>query len=154
MANVSSKLIEVCVFAIVHDQPSYLLLRRSKDEKVYPNLWQMVSGSIEGAETAAEAARRELLEETGFQPTAFWVAPHVSSFYDPKSDSVNLCPLFAAQVDPGEIPRLSEEHCEYQWYTYIEAHKLLVWPGQKEGLRIVHEQIISGAEAAQRTRIR
>ena len=154
MPLIAGKIIEVCVFKFEKDRAWYLLLHRSKDEKIYPNLWQFVSGSIEGDEKAVDAAYRELLEETGMNPKAFWVVPFVNSFYDPEWDSINLSPMFAAQVEIGDAPKLSHEHFEFEWFSYADAARKLVWPGQREGLRIVHEYIVGGQSAVKLTRIR
>jgi dATP pyrophosphohydrolase len=145
MAIVSSTMVEVCIFAVEGNSPRYLLLRRSKEESVYPDLWQFVTGSIEKAEKASDAALRELAEETGLQPNAVWVVPYVSTFYDPGWDSLNLMPVFAAEVGPREEPLLSEEHTAWGWYSFEEALAMLVWPGQKEALRIVHNFIANGS---------
>ena len=154
MALIACKIVEVCVFKFENDRPLYLLLHRSKDEKIYPDIWQLISGSIEGTEKAYEAAMRELTEETGMKPKAFWVVPFVNSFYDHDYDAVNLSPLFAAQVEPGDEPKLSSEHYESGWFLYADAVRQLVWPGQREGLRIVDEYVIKGEEAGKLTRIR
>jgi hypothetical protein len=94
-----------------------------------------------------------LSEETGLAPAALWIVPIVLSFYDQGRDTVNLSPLFAAEVSPAAHPRLSAEHTEFGWYAFEPAMKKLVWPGQREGLRIVHEYIVSGQEASLLTRI-
>ena len=39
--------------------------------------------------------------------------------------------------------QLSEEHSEYKWASFEEALNLLTWKGQKEGLRTVHDEVIS-----------
>jgi len=153
MSTLASRIVEVCIFKFENDRAWFLLLHRSKEEKIYPDLWQFVSGSIEGEERAADAARRELEEETGLKPKAFWTVPLVTSFYDPGWDAVNLSPLFAAQVDIGDQPRLSAEHREFGWFSYEDAIRKLVWPGQREGMRIVREYIIRGEEAGRLTRL-
>ena len=147
MPIIACKIIEVCIFKFERDQPWYLLLHRSKDEKIYPGIWQFVSGSIEGNESAVDAALRELSEETGISPKAFWVVPHVNMFYDPGYDAVNLSPLFAAQVEGGAEPILSAEHRTHEWMCYDEARRLLVWPGQRAGLDVVQTFILGGEEA-------
>ncbi len=128
MPAVSSTIIEVCIFSVEKGDVRYLLLHRSSEEKVYPGIWQFISGSIEKGETAVDAAYRELKEETGITPEAFWVVPRVLSFYDPGWDSLNLVPFFAARVAPGSVPVLSDEHTQYGWYSYEEAQSRLVWP--------------------------
>jgi dATP pyrophosphohydrolase len=153
MPLLASSIVEVCVFKFEHDRPWYLLLKRSKDEKIYPGIWQFISGSIEEKEKAFEAALRELKEETGIIPERFWVVPHVSVFYDPSWDSTNLSPMFAAQVKPGVNPTLSAEHTDFGWFLFEEAHQKLVWHSQKEGLTVVHDYLVSGKEASRLTRI-
>ncbi len=147
MALIYSKMVEVCIFTRKKGIPTYLLLHRSKEEKVYPNLWQYVTGSIEGSEKAFETARREVLEETGLKPIALRAVPHISSFYDPGWDTVNLLPLFAAEVEKKEDPVLSSEHYEFGWFSYKKAQHMLVWPSHREGLRVVHEYIARGESA-------
>jgi dATP pyrophosphohydrolase len=108
---------------------------------------------VEKDEKAPEAALRELAEETGLLPRAFWVAPFVTSFYDAGWDAVNLCPVFAVQVEPGDTPRLSREHSEAGWFSLEEAVEKLPWPAQQEALRVVHQHIARGGRASGLTRI-
>lgn len=153
MPSIESRIIEVCVFKFEKDQARYLLLHRSKEEKRYPNIWQLISGTIEGTEKATDAALRELTEETKLRPTAVWNVPFANSFYDHVHDILNVSPFFAAQVEIANEPKLSPEHDVFGWFAYEDAVRKLVWPGQRLGLRVVHEYIVGGQEAAQLTRI-
>jgi len=153
MAIISATMVEVCIFSRKRTGARYLLLRRSRDEKVYPNLWQFVTGSIEKGETAWAAAGREMMEETGMKPKVLWVAPYVNSFYDPGWDSVNLMPLFAAEVEEARNPILSPEHQSFAWLSYEKSMSRLVWPGQKRGLEIIHEFIATGKNSEHIKRI-
>lgn len=153
MPHIVSSIVEVCIFKFEDDRPQYLLLQRTMRETVYPGTWQFVTGSIEAGERAHESGLRELLEETGLKPSAFWVVPYISSFYEHRSDRVHLCPMFAAQVRVGDQPVLSSEHDAHQWCDYAGALARLVWPGQRESLRIVHEYIVRGEKAAEVTRV-
>ncbi|MBI5475805.1 MAG: NUDIX pyrophosphatase [Ignavibacteriales bacterium] len=147
MSIISSSIVELCVFKIENNKAYFLLLHRTKEEKVYPDLWQFVTGSIEKNEKAADAALRELKEETGLLAKSFWVVPYVLSFYNAEWDSVNLCPFFAAEVDQSAAITLSDEHDDYVWFEYDAAIDQLVWPSWKEGLRIVHEFIINQSKS-------
>jgi 8-oxo-dGTP pyrophosphatase MutT (NUDIX family) len=153
MPMIESRIVEVCIFTFGDQGPEYLLLRRSPAEELFPGIWQFVSGSVEEGETAVGAARRELAEETSLPFLEFWVLPHVNAFYDPSRDSVNLTPVFAARVAPGSEPKLSPEHLEYLWCDLTTATGKLLWPGQREALRILHEYIVRGSEAAGRSRL-
>ena len=153
MAIISATMVEVCIFSRKRTRVRYLLLRRSWDEKIYPNLWQFVTGSIEKGETAWAAAGREMMEETGMKPNVLWVVPYVNPFYDPAWDSVNLMPLFAAEVGEDRDPILSPEHESFAWLSYEKAMSRLVWPGQKRGLEIIHDFIAKGKNSEHIKRI-
>ncbi len=148
MASVVGSLIEVCVFRFRGSSPEFLLLRRAVDEPVHPGIWQIITGTVHEGETALAAARRELQEETGLTPLHFWVVPHVTSFYDHRSDVVMMIPFFAAQTESALEPTLSGEHDHYTWLPFDEALRLLVWPGQRQGIEVVMQYIAGGEQAA------
>ncbi|HTX17513.1 MAG TPA: NUDIX pyrophosphatase [Bacteroidota bacterium] len=142
MPSLECTIIEVCVFRYSGDEPEYLLLRRSISDRIYPDTWQIVSGSIEGGETALAASLRELKEETGFTPERYWVVPHMNTFMNARRDVVHISAVFAAQVPSGSTPVLSQEHYEYEWCSPRRAVELLVWPGQVQALSVVREYIV------------
>ncbi len=150
---VECTIVETVVFKRSEREPVYLILRRSDSESLYPGMWQIVTGRIERGETATAASLRELQEETALRVQRFWTVPIVGSFYDPRNDSIQLCPLFAAETDPDAEPRLSEEHKEYVWAPLERARELLVWPGHHQAVDTVHQYITAGQEAARLTEI-
>lgn len=153
MPNIVCTIVEVCVFRLKNGQPHYLMLKRSNSEKVYPNAWQVVTGSIENNETALQASLRELKEETGFTPEHYWIVPHVNTFYSERSDTIHHTVIFAARVPNGVEPDLSEEHDEFAWCDLGESKKKLIWPGQVRALEVVHEYIVNGKESEMVSRI-
>ena len=153
MATVECNIVEVCIFRFTDAEPEYLLLRRSKTDKIYPDTWQMVSGSIETNETLMKASLRELKEETGLTPERYWVVPHMNTFLNPRRDVVHISGVFAAQVPPGSMPQLSKEHYQFEWCTLERARGFLVWPGQITALSIVHDYIVRGKLAASLTEV-
>ncbi len=144
MADVSSRVVEVCIFKLVRKEPRYLLLHRSENDSLYPGIWQIVTGMLEGNEHAVAAALREVREETGLKPQRFWVVPHIDQFYSAPNDTMNLSPLFALQVNGTDEPRLSMEHQASEWLPYEQAESRLVWPGQKLGLKLLHDYVVGG----------
>ncbi len=136
--HVVSYLIEAHIFRFVNNELEFLLLKRSSEEK-YPNIWQMVTGSIDPNEKAFETALREIKEETGLTPTKFWVAPQVNSFYSAERDEVCMVPVFAALVETEAEVIISSEHSEYKWLNKDEAKKLLAWKGQRTAVDTIHE---------------
>lgn len=141
MANIVSRVIDAYVFRKTNDGLLFLILKRAKTKR-YEHLWQGVAGKIEAGESAPEAAKRELLEETGLKPKHMFVADHVSRFYEAYGDRINLVPVFGIEVDSDQIT-LSDEHCEYQWVPLDDALEHLVWQGQKKGIRVVSDMVLS-----------
>jgi len=135
--KIKSDLVELHLFRIENNELQFLLLKRSV-HKIYPGLWQMVSGHVKKGETAVQTALRELQEETGLKPFRFWVAPNVNSFYSPDEDSITVIPVFAAEVKSDNV-LISAEHSEFKWVNSEEAKTFLAWEGQRRSVDIIKE---------------
>jgi 8-oxo-dGTP pyrophosphatase MutT (NUDIX family) len=83
--------------------------------------WHLVSGGVEAGETDAEAAVRELFEETGLEAT---VTPLGFSFVH---DGIHV-EAFTAEAPAEWEPVLDWEHDDYRWLPPDEAAKILHWP--------------------------
>lgn len=144
MADVISEMVQVHVYRQMPDgRVEFLMLQRSSDEEIYPDLWQPVTGSIEPGETAATAARRETIEETGMSPLSLLVVPYVASFFSPRRDAVHLVPVFAAQVSHRDEVQLSDEHQACEWLGHADAFERSVFPGHREGLRVLMDYVLA-----------
>ncbi len=122
----------------------HLLLKRSPRNKIYPNVWQVITGTIELGETAIETALREITEETGLVVTQGWNIPYISQYYDINKDAIGLAPCFGTIVNNSLQIKLSEEHTEYKWCTLEEARNLLPLPSHKSALDVFHKDILEG----------
>ena len=140
---------EVCVFRTLKTETHFLVLQRALEEKLYPGLWQMVTGTMKKNESALKAALRELREETGLPPQHCWTIPYVDTYFDLAKDTIQLVPVFAAEFDSSSTLQLSSEHQRSEWLRFEDARKRLVWPGQRHSMDVVHEFIIGNGEAAQ-----
>jgi dATP pyrophosphohydrolase len=129
-------------------ETQFLVLKRAEGEKLYPGLWQIVTGTMKKNETALQAALRELKEETGLSPKRSWTVPYVDSYFDLAKETIQLVPVFAVELDPSSTPRLSSEHQRFEWLRFKDAQRRLVWPGQRRTMEIVHEFIIGNTEYA------
>ena len=141
MADILVRVVDAYVYRKIEGDIRFLILKRA-ETKIYEHLWQGVAGKIEPGESAPEAAKRELMEETGLTPKLMFVADHVSRFYEAHGDRINLVPVFGIEVD-SDIVTLSDEHCEFKWVTLEEALEHLVWRGQKQGIQVVSAMVIS-----------
>ena len=141
MAKVKIRVIDAYIYRKTKEGIKYLILKRAKT-KMYEHLWQGVAGKIEKGEQSWQAAIRELKEETGLDPLRIFVADHVSKFYETHGDRINLVPVFGVEV-ASDIVLLSSEHSDFKWVDYDSACSYLVWEGQKKGITVVNEMIIS-----------
>lgn len=144
MSKIKVRVVDCYVFNLVDNVPEYLILKRNKN-KIYEHLWQGVAGKIEKDEKAWQTAIRELKEETGLDPSNIFIADHVSRFYETKEDRVNLVPVFGIEVSSKDVI-LSDEHVDFKWVHYADARNTLVWNGQKKGLEVINDMILSNDE--------
>ena len=56
----------IVVTGILKDKDLFLVVRRSKEDDLYPGCWEFPGGHIEFGETISDALKRELKEEIGF----------------------------------------------------------------------------------------
>lgn len=130
--NINTKFAECLVYNIKPDgSPQYLVLKRSLDAYIYPDIWQIVTGRVEEPESAYECALREVKEETGIIPKKFYVFPKLDQFYTPENDTINLVPTFIAEAE-NDVVTISNEHSEYIWANYEEAMAKIYFLTQKE----------------------
>ncbi len=148
MPNIVSRIVEITVFKRIQREPLFLVLRRADDDRLYPGIWQIVTGMIEDGEQTTRAALRELKEETELAPLRFWRLPLVNSFFDPERDVLQMCPNFAALVAENAEPALSDEHQAFEWCPLERALMLLPWSGQRTAVQTVYERFVNETEEA------
>ena len=139
MNNIKIRVIDCHIAYCDNNDWLFLLLKRVSG-KIYPGIWQGVTGKIDDNELPYQAALRELKEETGLIPKKIWTIDKVNTFYDAKKNIMNLIPVFGVKVDTQKVI-LSNEHIEYKWCNINEAIKLLIWTQQKKGIKIFHEML-------------
>lgn len=129
----------------------YLLLHRAAE--YLKGNWQMVVGRMEKGETPAQAALREVREETGLAPSRLYNSAETEVFYHAKEEAVAVVPAFVAFVEKTDGVVLSpSEHDAYEWLSFEEALARLEFPQQKRVLESVHRHFIL-AEPSERLRI-
>jgi 8-oxo-dGTP pyrophosphatase MutT (NUDIX family) len=122
-----------------------ILLIRRAPHRIFPGLWQCVTGGIEPDERVPLAALREVLEETGFGPddiAGLYDLDQVAPFYDEGADAVVVSAIFAARIRAAAVARRSDEHDEMRWVPAASAARLAIWPSYAESIRRVREQLL------------
>jgi dihydroneopterin triphosphate diphosphatase len=141
MPSIRADIIQVHPFRVRDGRLEHLVLRRSDHDELLPGAWQVVTGGVHSGETAAEAAVREVMEETGLAPLRWSITGRVASFYFAPYDAVVLSPVIACEIDPIAEPLLSIEHVEHRWLVAADARTLLAFPSQRDGVDIVEELV-------------
>ena len=131
------------VFILVRRGEEFLVLHRSPRQGSY---WHCVAGALEAGESFAEAAVRELREETGLVAEPVDVdrefvyslaeEPERIPDYAPGTKTV-VVRTFLVEASPGWEPVLDWEHDDFRWCKPADAVELLHWPEPAEVLREV-----------------
>ncbi|HEY3249794.1 MAG TPA: NUDIX domain-containing protein [Ignavibacteria bacterium] len=140
MPQIVTNYIELHVCHRSEEGFKFLLLKRSENAKIYPGIWQMITGTIESHEHTKDSLIRELQEETGLIPQKIYSIPKINTFYLAISDKICMSPVFLTIVDKSDV-KISTEHTEYKWATFDEACDLIHWPNQVDSLKIIKEYL-------------
>ena len=125
--------IKVHVAVAKDNEIRHLALRRSDSCKLFPTMWQTITGTLEENENAFDAAKRELKEEAGLVTDVWYKLPFLGGFYDIKRDRVESVPTFAVVFDDFKNIMLSEEHTEYNWLKNSELEQFFPIPDHING---------------------
>ena len=142
--------VQVFLIRIVEGRPSYLLFHRNaRPELGLPDFWQGISGALEAEESFADAARREVEEETGIVLTAVSDADFQHAYpvrvewrpwYGPDPIEVREHVFFAV-ISASTEPVLSTEHKSWRWCSPSEAAALLTFGANGQCLNAVEASL-------------
>ena len=153
-------LVECWVFRVVRpagpsdassdaDRLEILLLRRAAS-RIFPGLWQCVTGGVEPGERVPMAAMREVEEETALRRSdveAWYDLDQVAPFFDEGADGVVVSAIFAARARPDAVVRASHEHDGIRWVPAAEAAAIAIWPSYAESVRRIRDALLDPALA-------
>jgi 8-oxo-dGTP pyrophosphatase MutT (NUDIX family) len=131
-------------------RPEVLLIRRAAD-RMYPGLWQCVTGRLEPGERIADAALREVVEETGLSGgdlEAFFETDLVNWFHEASLDALLCEAVFAARIRREAEVALSVEHDDARWLPVDEAKALVTWPAYVRAIETVVWLVANPSKAA------
>lgn len=117
----------IVVIIVCHDDGTYLLMQRDWNKSMFPGLWEAgASGCVLKGESFLEAAKRELLEETGITSENLKliyssINTEINSFY-----KVFLC---NCNIDKNNIVLQRGETINFKW---ISLKELIEFIGSKD----------------------
>lgn len=118
-----------------------LLLQRGEGTRC-TGAWEVVHGHIEPGEMPAQAAVREVREETGLTIARLYNVT-VQPFYLHTIDTVMLAVVFAAFVNDAEVT-LGTEHAHAEWLPVGDAMARVAWPRSRAVMRDILALLGSG----------
>ena len=105
----------VCSGALFYSLKTKRFLFLHRRNGKHNNLWGLVGGTNEGAETPWEGLQREITEEIGELPSITKTMP-LETFVS--TDSKFQFHTYLCVVEDEFIPHLNEEHDGYAWVSF------------------------------------
>jgi 8-oxo-dGTP pyrophosphatase MutT (NUDIX family) len=90
--------------------------------------WDLPGGRMQIGEDQEDTLNRELQEEIGvaFEGKHLMMTPSAIRFNTPRGEVGMIFSLFVCEASSAFTPQLSEEHCEFGWYSPEDASEMLV----------------------------
>jgi ADP-ribose pyrophosphatase len=105
------------------DEKNRVLLVKQYRLPAQKYLWELPAGRIDEGETALQAARRELREETGYRARRF---EKLAEFYpSPGFLAEKMTIYIARDLTPGKQTPMEDERIETGWFTAKEIDAML-----------------------------
>ena len=119
------KLISVATKSIILLKSKALIIQRSSDAKIDPDIWEFVGGTLEFGESLKECLRREIWEEINIDVEIQELLYATTFIINELRQAViltYLCTTTSEQI------ALSSEHKNYMWASKDQMKALLAKP--------------------------
>lgn len=136
---------KVMVFAITPNSGKYLwlALRNNPHPEHGGDRWFVVTGSVEKGESQLDAARRELLEETGLHGIAIIKLKQIlHSYISERNPGVTYIEQGYLAITDSSLVRLNIEHIDYKWLELDDFAKIIWWEADKSELKIILKEAL------------
>src|SRR6266851_5224138 len=110
------------VMMAVDDRKRILLVRQFR-LPARQNLWELPAGRLDEGETPLQAARRELVEETGYRAKKW--KKLVSYYPSPGFLGEKMTIFLATGLTEGEAQPMEDEKIECRWFSTVEIDRML-----------------------------
>jgi 8-oxo-dGTP diphosphatase len=146
----------VTVFVVRPDaggsSDEFLQLRRARGDYM-GETWQIIRGGVDAGETYAQAALRELREESGLTAREFYRLGSVESFYTEVDDTLWHSVPFCARIDREQEVVLNDEHDASRWIHRNHIAAETMWASERIVLADLMRDILDDGPAKPHLRI-
>jgi len=110
---------------IFNKEGKVLILQRSKDEDIFPGIWELPSGKREFFEDSQNGLIREIKEETGLSKIKIIMPFYVFEYKVEKQEEIRDTTQinFLVKLLEDEEVKLSKEHQNFAWISKDEVEK-------------------------------
>lgn len=132
----------VVVAAILINHGRALILKRSPDEDVYPNMWELPSGKVSFGEDPNSAVIREFLEETCLAVEV--VRPFLVTHYTIEKPNVKRHTIqifFLVKLMSDSPVKLSPNHVDFAWITSDQLGSYEIFDDVAESVRMAFKSL-------------
>ena len=126
---------------IFNKEGKVLILQRSKDEDVFPEIWELPSGKREFFEDSQSSLIREIKEETGLSKIKIIIPFYVFEYKVEKQEEIRDTTQinFLVKLLEDEEIKLSKEHQNFAWISKDEIEKYKLSEATKKSILRVFE---------------
>jgi 8-oxo-dGTP pyrophosphatase MutT (NUDIX family) len=110
---------------IFNKEKKVLILQRSKDEDIFPEMWELPSGKREFLENSESCLMREMKEETGLSNFRIIMPFYVFEYQIEKPEEIRDTTQinFLLKLLGDEKIKLSPEHQNFAWISRDDVKK-------------------------------
>jgi ADP-ribose pyrophosphatase len=105
------------------DEKKRVMMVRQYRLAANQSMWEVPAGKVDEGENVLQAAKRELIEETGLRAKKW--KKLVSFFPSPGYVEEKMTIFLATELTQGEAQPMDDERIETRWFTKKELRKML-----------------------------
>lgn len=122
------------VTGVVRHKGYFLILKKSKDDRNYPNKWSFCSGFVKEFESGEETCLREIKEETGLDAQIIKKGKLIEVIdKNNKDPKIWVIAVYLCETDSEDV-RLCHENQEFRWVKQEDFKNYDFVPGLEKDL--------------------